>query len=299
MINVRQPEREVQVMKQNKKSEFIRVIIISALVMGLFSVMFIAANNWVLSSTIGNIDAVPLITTFVNIPSEAIPPEDFKEPLITVYEVSSEWFTSNSNALSAEAAAHLGAQYIWEVFGESIDGKTIEMFYIALPFPFAEYWSGSVVESKRDPKNHHESLFEFTINAFSGRRVDISRNALDLFGENDPSLTIEELIEIREYYEVSFETYKVREYEQIAIRYAENHFSNSTITSINFISVDPVRFKRDDNGSVVATDYVITFVVSDDAYREIELVIAMDSKLLWRINMPQVIECYLKCGYIL
>ena len=120
-------------MKIREGNEWIKVLVASALSIGLFSAAFIGANNLTLALDVNKIERSSLTTVFIDIPAESIPPDDFQKPTLTVYEIPNELYPVSATALSSEKAAELGAQYIWEVYGESIDGKYVDMFYFTHP----------------------------------------------------------------------------------------------------------------------------------------------------------------------
>jgi len=83
-----------------------------------------------------------------------------------------------------EEAAQIGAQYIWDVFGESIDGMYVEIMFAAWPSQSRTYWMGVVFPSNPDSMETtdlqsrlhraHNELYRFAIDAVTGLRVDIS-----------------------------------------------------------------------------------------------------------------------------
>jgi hypothetical protein len=54
------------------------------------------------------------------------------------------------NAISPEEAAQIGALYIWEMFGESINGMAVEISYHSMSHFTKAFWLGHVAESKGD-----------------------------------------------------------------------------------------------------------------------------------------------------
>ena len=274
-------------MAKKKGNEFIKVAAIAAIGIGLFCVAFIGINNLVFAAATYGSQTVPPIAASVNIPSltENEPPEGFQEPELTVF--LSEYGNdpaSNVNALSPEAAAMIGAQYIWEMFRESIDGKTVEMSYLVWPSHSRVYWRGRIADSRQDLENWYES-FRFTIDAVTGERIGISQSAVVAFGENDPTLTQLELSMSRDSrFDLLLEPYQLEEFTQMAWNFAEKHFNNSSVISVEFFRSHPARFGRDDAENMITTEYALRFFAVDDTNREADIMISVNREQLWSIE---------------
>jgi len=118
-------------------------------------------------------------------------------PSLTVAETPYQHFTIPAVAMSMEEAAQIGARYIWDVFGASIDGMHVEMLFGAWPSQSRTYWQGIVraeafdLESARYNREARTAvndaiLYRFSIDAVTGMRVDITSSYLR-------SLPLEEL----------------------------------------------------------------------------------------------------------
>ncbi len=196
-----------------------------------------------------------------------IEPEDYTEPALTV--IMRENLDENGkpyphnipgpSAMPYEEAAQIGARYIYEMFGESIDGKVVEMGYAAWPYSSRAYWHGTVADSLEDLKlpgsgelkfeaeegftlaaaegHIHETLYSFYIDAVTGEWVSIY-----------PTLNIAEPTELGEgkSYTLSPEEleamqYKAPEdadvYAQVAREFAQRHFRHSTVVSVEFVMI--------------------------------------------------------------
>ena len=281
-----------------KKGEvFIKTVFASVIAVGLFCAAFVLANNVALSAAVNRSDSIYIAAVSVNIPPEIIPPEGFVKPSLTVYEASTAPDTVNTNAMSYIYAAELGAQYIWEVFGVCIDGKVVEMFSTFFPFGTESYWFGRVAESEA-LINSNEVIFGFTLDAVSGKRIGIYQSVSALLGENDPSLTQEELHKIDEFPNLYVEAEEIAQYEQIAKEYAGRHFNSSNIAAIEFDRASPLRLGREPDGELIVTEYEMFFMASDDSCCVVEIAILMSTKELRRINTLQDDECFTKSGHL-
>jgi hypothetical protein len=173
-------------MSKSKFDEIIKVLIVSIMTILLFSVSFISLNGFALAAVTNRIITIPLpLEVSNNILSYMdAAPNNYPSPVITVIEPAYEDIRLNNvNTLSARQTAELGAQYIWEVLGENIDGKTVYMSYKILPSSTKFYWAGMVMDSPTEAGSTRESFIQFTINAVSGERISISdmrKNSTDL-----------------------------------------------------------------------------------------------------------------------
>jgi|GEM_PF-1917653 len=132
-------------MIKHKVSEIMKIATATVLSIGIFSMAFIGVNGVAFAAATYGTQDIPSITETVNIP-ENLPPANFQLPAITVLEEVSD-AERNAHALTTEEAAELGAQYIWEVFGESIDNKTVIMSYRNWQGMTRTYWQGVVMSN--------------------------------------------------------------------------------------------------------------------------------------------------------
>ncbi|MDR0273605.1 MAG: hypothetical protein LBI27_09855, partial [Clostridiales bacterium] len=195
----------------------------------------------------------------------------------TVYEADNEWYTPSANALSADEAAEVGARYIWDGFGDSIDGKFVSLFYSHHPSGTRAYWCGMVADSA-DAFANDRSLYWFTVCAISGEGIDIGQF---LVGDRESSLEIRELMMqgvISQ--EPVIDDTQLELSAKIASEYAQRHFSNSTVVSVELQRATPNAIDRDSDGNVFVTDYFLTFSITDSTGREAEVSILMESEQL-------------------
>jgi hypothetical protein len=132
-------------------------------------------------------ESVPLSST-----ASATAQETFVPPVFTLIDgTNPHIFPQPAAALSMEEAADLGARYIWDVFGVSIDGMYVEMHFADHEWQTNTWWTGLVfVEDPANPTlryiDHPDgaavgrptrtavNLYMFTINGITGERIDIS-----------------------------------------------------------------------------------------------------------------------------
>ena len=274
-------------MAKKRINEFFKAMAITSLSIGLFCAAFIGINNLVFAAATNGPQTVPPIAVSVNVPnlSENVPPEGFQEPKLTVFVLENgNDPTTNRFVLSPDEAAMIGAQYIWEVFGESIDGKAVEMSYLVWPSHSRTYWMGRVADSRQHLENWYES-FRFTIDAVTGERIGIGQNATVAFGENDLTLTHSDLSMSRDLrFDLMLEPYQLEKFTQIAGDFAAKHFSNSNVVSVEFFRANQARFGRDNTGNMIVTEFALNFYAVDDTDREAELTISVNRQQLWRID---------------
>ena len=265
-----QKQKENLIMLKKKSNEFIKMIATAILCIGVFSVAFMGINSIVFAAATNGAESIPLTTTSVNIPTENVPPEGFQSPTLTIYVPMHEWHhdpSTNVHAMSAEEAAELGAQYIWEMFGVCIDGKVVEMAYTAWS-SMTRYWQGTVANSIEDIENH-DTLFFFALDAVTGERINIhcTRTA----PSRDPralGATNEEFMHIRRGSLNTDPPTCMDIYEEAAKNFAAKHFQHTEVESIVFESALPALFERDDDGNIIALSQILTFVITDCTGRE-------------------------------
>jgi len=169
-----------------KKSimETIKIATASLLSIGLFSSAFYGVNNMALAAAVNTSVNLPPVALSANASSaaEAAPSYNYNQPDITVIESPEQHYKKSVNALTPEKAAEIGAQYIWDLFEEKIDGLYVEMSYSAFPFCTRAYWSGAVASSETELANH-VAMFRFTLDAVTGERIGISNRDM-------PALTV-------------------------------------------------------------------------------------------------------------
>jgi hypothetical protein len=193
-------------------------------------------------------------------PQNAAAQPEYKAPKLTVllgeeFDEKGKPCLPGKNAMSPEEAAQIGARYIWDMTGESIDGKTVEMSYSALPFSAKTYWRGVVANPADDLKTDfpepvlfvsedgsvstvgNTTLYSFHIDAVTGERVSIDPG-VDIptpenYGEGKVCVLTQEELEAMRYNAPA----NVDEYAEIARAFAEKHFNHSTVERVDFRAI--------------------------------------------------------------
>jgi hypothetical protein len=195
---------------------------ISVLAILLFSGIFLGVNNFVFARADAPV-YVPIDTEISNVPfhvgefSQIISPPQIRTHLYDAMPVSE--FTQL--AISQDDAALLGAQYIWEVFGETIDGSVVEMLLSDYLDGTVMHWLGAVVRN-------NEVAFTFIIDAFSGTGLSVSK----LADMKPRFLTVEEFVNMDLYHPSD-----TAPYEQAATEAAYRFFRQTQIVSVTIEGV--------------------------------------------------------------
>jgi hypothetical protein len=311
-------------MKNNLK-DLLKVASVTALTLTVAAATFIGANNMAFAAA----TQTEIIPTTDDIKSSYqitdIADDAYEEPDLTI--ITSENLDANgkpypnniprAGAMSKEEAAQIGARYIFEMYGESIDGKTVEMSYTAWPHSSRTYWHGDVADLADDLKPTEaviapeegstaaaigaprEVLYSFSIDAVTGEWVSINPR-LDIpepedLGEGKTyTLTLEEMEALQ--YEAPEEA---EIYAEAAREFAQRHFKHSKVVSSEFHRIslnfgdgsdraaakeraNSFREAYDADKPITFTLYEkgrsITFNVTDDTGRTAFILLDMDSK---------------------
>jgi len=140
-------------MNRNRNKGILVTTVASVLSIVMFSTLFVGANRLALATAVNTTERIPAATVPVNAAeAENIQPVGYQRPSITVVEDESNasYYTKSANTLSVEDAADIGAQYIWDVFGENIDGMTVLMNYSSFPSSTRTYWHGTVLSGDQE-----------------------------------------------------------------------------------------------------------------------------------------------------
>ena len=200
--------------------------------------------------------------------------EDFQEfeMTVTVLATTADGVETvpSSDTLSPDDAAIIGAQYIWEMFEENIDGKFIALAYNAWSSYTRAWWSGMVSESETAFYDN-QMLFFFIIDAVTGERIDI------VCWRSEPHSRAEEvgeaLLEVRRNYSDRSRIYELMqggsvpeqldEYARIAKEHASRHFVNTEVVDVEFMGVAASGFDFDENRNLIVTSRIMSFEVTD------------------------------------
>ena len=167
-----------------KGKEFMKIVAVCVLSVGLFSAGLMGINNLAFASaTSGATPLPPAVMQVAEASAVAYAPQSgqqeadtFVQPSITLQLETHPDHPVPAAVMSVEEAAQIGARYIWDIFGESIDGMYVNMFYAAQPSMSRTWWSGSVgltPEAGNFGASGGVSCF-FTIDAVTGMRISIS-----------------------------------------------------------------------------------------------------------------------------
>lgn len=265
-------------MKKIKANEKGKTIAVSVVSIGLLSAMFIGVNSLVFAAESNKTESLTPDKTTVEVTTQnSSLSVDFQEPSLTIYELDSELDNPRkASAMSYENAAQIGAQHIWEIFGEHIDGMFVEMFYEVSAFTARTYWTGIVFASQEDMDNGNP-LFNFIVDAISGEKKsaqifqDIPFQADEAKAKEPYFDNTEKLVEISMEYEQKRKenarklyNENPQEYAEIAKDAAQKHFTSSTVAEVVYLE------DRSNDG--------IVFLVTDDTGHEIEVAIYSETK---------------------
>ena len=272
------------------KKEIVKVTAATAISMAVFGVAFVSINSLALASETSGAWPLPPVGTQVNSSATHQAPEEFQKPDM-VFSVNSNANSSlssvpGSNALSVEVAANIGAQYIWDVFEKSINGKTVHMMYSAHPSMSRTFWRGTVSESGN--ANSNSVLFEFTIDSVTGQRISISnRNRIsvselsqDVLNALQDRSRADEIAAIRQGQPPA----QLAGYIQAARTFAEQHFNNTQVVNVEFLNAHALGFSLNANGNLVATNRMLTFSATDSTGRVADITIDEATKQLLSIS---------------
>jgi len=254
-------------MSNRKGRGIIITAVASVLSIGIFSALFIGANSIGLAEATGKTGTIAPRQAVVAPTAAAANAdadltadvsdigiiEDSQIPAMTIYESSRDGIANHprsASALTMEEAAEIGAYYIWDMFGDSIYGKHVEMFYTAFPSSTRTYWHGSVSDSSGELA-YLNAIYTFTIDAISGERV----SATQIVRRED-----ERTMRSSEEALASIELYNARSDEFIPLveEFASKHFGNTKLESIELAFA----------GGRVVGEAIITFNVTDETGRE-------------------------------
>ena len=182
-------------MKQTrtKGKDLLKVATVCILSIGFFCLAFAGFNHMIFASATNDTTPLPPATTTeaytqnqeqldVDVDTDA-----FTSPTFTLIEVVDLHAHSiPSSAISIEDAAEIGARYIWDVFGTSIDGLYMEVWFSAHASQSNTTWRGMVymenplngelneVYGYSILENSALPVYIFSIDSITGEREDIT-----------------------------------------------------------------------------------------------------------------------------
>ena len=214
------------------------------------------------------------------------PREGFVTPTLTVEVLDRlDRQTPSANALSAEEAAIIGAQYIWEVFGISIDGSFVAMNYWDWDSHNRTYWHGNVSNSAANFFGQIERSFGFQIDAVTGEWINISHftNFRDTMASEarDRFNALTRTDEGWAWYNEAVNAVNadlnapepLDEYIQAVMEYTSRHFINTEVVNVEFISIRASQFSFDENDNLISVANVLRFTATDSTGRTADVLI--------------------------
>ena len=304
-------------MSTKKGNELIKVVMVSALCLGLFGAAFVGINNITLAATTEGTQPLQLAPAAVNIPVANTAPVVSKEgqkPDMAMDLIIDSSATPSINALSPEAAADIAAQYIWDMFGESIDGKAVHMVYSNHPAATRATWIGNVAttpeafmlferEVSREERIQftRSILFSFSLDAVTGERINISTSshwvemaeeviaALDerfSRSQGEERVTTVATLsggappaQLDEYIEAPAQ---LDEYIEATRELAQRHFNTTEVVSVELRNINVIAYDLDENGNLYVTNRQLVFEATDSTGRVAEMAIVEATKqLIW------------------
>jgi|GEM_PF-1682924 len=265
------------------KKDIIKITVISVLAIALLGSAFMGINHLTLVYASHHIERIKLVTTEVNL--EQLQKQEQTNFNLTVLEISLKnevaeeeldimgySFVKPDNVLSIDEAAQIGAQYIYDMLGENIEGKFVAMNFFERDTYSRPYWQGLVGNSE-EALESREYDFVFLIDAVTGERIGIDNHV----GLNR-SETILNNLSWNDSTDLSDE--QVVNYTKVVNDFAELHFKNTAVNRIDFIGVDWLGAIRDDRGEFVP-EWIARFNVIDDTGRRMaEAAITLESQQL-------------------
>ncbi|MDR1298719.1 MAG: hypothetical protein LBJ84_00510 [Oscillospiraceae bacterium] len=292
-------------MKKTKGNEIFKAAMAAVLSIALFSAAFVGVNNLAFAEATNKTESVPSAVTSGYTPvAETELSDGYQNPALTVYEFRDEHHPpAGANAIPFEEAAQIGAKYIWDVLGKSIDGMTVEMAYRTWPSHTTSYWYGTVAETKEDLEMENRDLqYFFIICAISGERKDIvnckAKTPYPIKESSDAAPKIE-IIEITESTGISERgtgVYRItvpsaepnaeelEEFAKTAEEYAAKHFVGSEVVKVDFDYAGPECYDRDEDGNLITVAHQLQFIVMDSIGREARVTVKQETKELLGIS---------------
>lgn len=197
---------------------------------------------------------------------------------------SSDNRDSGVEIISLEEAAAIGERYIFEILGESLKGKYVQLSYnhnfnLVEGSPHQNTWYGAVARSLEDLENNY-SVFTFLLNAETGTLLDVMNWQLEPVHDLD-FLEMEQLTEA-EWWEL-FPRPSEEEIEmmrQVAIKYAQRYFSETTISNIE------IGFYGEETDFLAKPNNFFVFNVTDETGHVMNVFLQRETNLFSLMEFP-------------
>ena len=188
------------------------------------------------------------------------------------------------NVISLEEAAEIGAYYIYEVLGESLDGMYMELVYNYNFHISHRTWVGHINHSRIEGITGQMSApIFFLIDAETGERLSLNYSQLEdlhgISGEMMESMPIEDLLEIFP----DPDEDEIAEMMEVAREMANRHFQTSEVAVVEY------GLRQEDGGPNITWErpyQISALTVIDTEGRLIEVYIQRETHLLWQIITP-------------
>ena len=273
-------------MAKSKGKKIMKVVTMSVLSFGLLGVSLYGITTAFASAAP---ESTPTTVAYALAANESIQSlsatsEEFVAQDLRVYDKTEAGTVVSTNAISLDEAAQIGAEYIWEMFGESIDGMAVEMQYNNLM-----QHGGSTNALFGTVSNGSEIVFNFMVDAFTGERMMVSRpasNATDTDVSEAWAMMQRAAGSGQCAFPVELSQSELDSYLDVARGFAEKHFNNSNVADVSFTVALASSFDRDANGNIIVTSRRLHFDATDDAGRTVMVSIYQDSQELSVISTP-------------
>ncbi|MCL1949028.1 MAG: hypothetical protein FWF59_04775 [Turicibacter sp.] len=256
------------------KGKTLSHFLLALLMLAGFSLVFIAANNFVLRRQFAGIVTLSAFTAVIPIPREQIQlPAGFVPPVDLQIERGNTP-TQPERFLPDEEVALIGAQCIWEMFETDLSHHTLFLFFSeANDFSGRELIWGDVFQSPEDiglvvPE------YTFLLDALTGERVDILGHTAEW----------ENLGEIIPYLPADFEnlppTILYPDYEEAleaAMEFARRHFNQTQVVRGAFSAAWPIHVIWNAATQEPTIPFALTFQVLDERNRVATIIINSDT----------------------
>ena len=247
-----------------------KMIVYIILVLLPFVLIACADNNEVIPNALNELDQ-----NDISIP--ALGSEELTLGDFTILEGLHGFPGDRLGTLSIEEAAHIGAIYILDVFYNTLEGMYLEMTFNYNPHISESLWIGTIAHSPDSFGGAYEGfipgIIMFSIDAFTGERVNISNEGLESLHILDlPPWELSEAEFLELYPKIDDDEMEIMV--EVATDYASRHFGDSsTVESINFVDEsNPNEF--------------LNFTAMDNNGRVVDILIQRETRKLYSISSP-------------
>ena len=297
---------------KSKIKEVLKIAVASIASVAIFGATLWGVNHLTLAALTGGFTSLPPAVTHISVPENMVSVE-FTSPNVTVTDITlrspRQPVEEDLLILSSAEVAEIGAQYIWEIFGKSIEGMYVEV-ELAHWFPTNRpHWQGAVTvenrytleireERQRQIERYIEqrawverggyirptveppvfveyvpALVYFSIDALTGERVNIYK---------PPTYIARDYFAWYEFTEqlwaetTNLTAQQENELIEIAWYFGQMHFNHSTVVDVQLLQTMQTR-GRDDAGNLFIEVGSAAFEIFDDMMRNAVVNICLHS----------------------